>query len=98
MTSAPKTVHMYPPPPEFDNDDIDLAQLLGILIENRWLIAAITLLTLAVGGYKSFTETPMYEVDNLLQVEEDDVSALGNLDAASLFDEYTSVNAEIQIL
>ena len=98
MTGAPKTVHMYPPPPEFDNDDIDLAELLGILIENRWLIAAIILLTLAVGGYKSFTEAPMYEVDNLLQVEEDNASPLGNLDAASIFDEYTSVNAEIQIL
>ena len=98
MTGAPKTVHMYPPQPEFDNDDIDLAELLGILIENRWLIAAITLLTLAVGGYKSFTGVPTYEVDNLLQVEEDDASPLGNLDAASIFDEYTSVNAEIQIL
>ena len=98
MTSAPKTVHMYPPQPEFDNDDIDLAELLGILIENRWLIVAITLLTLAVGGYKSFTEAPTYEVDNLLQVEESDASPLGNLNAASIFDEYTSVNAEIQIL
>lgn len=98
MTGAPKTVHMYPPPPEFDNDDIDLAELLGTLIENRWLIVAITLLTLAAGGYKSFTEAPMYEVDNLLQVEKDDTSPLGNLDAASIFDEHTSVNAEIQIL
>lgn len=98
MTGAPKTVHMYPPPPEFDNDDIDLAELLGILIENRWLIVAITLLTLAVGGYKSFTDAPIYEVDNLLQVEEDSAGPLGNLDAVSLFDEHTSVNAEIQIL
>lgn len=98
MTGAPKTVHMHPPAPEFDNDDIDLAELLGILIENRWLIAAITLLTLAVGGYQSFTDVPTYEVDNLLQVEEDGAGPLGNLDAVSLFDEYTSVNAEIQIL
>ena len=98
MTGAPKTVHMHPPSPEFDNDDIDLAELLGILIENRWLIAAITLLTLTVGGYKSFTEAPIYKVDNLLQVEEGDASRLGNLDAASIFDESTSVNAEIQIL
>ena len=98
MTDAPKTVHMYPPPPEFDNDDIDLAKLLGILIENRWLIAAITLLTLAVGGYKSFTEVPVYEVENLLQIEKSDSSLLSNLDAASMFNEYASINAEIQIL
>ena len=98
MTGAPKTVHMYPPPPEFDGNDIDLGGLLGILIENRWLIVAATLVGLAIGGYKSFTEVPVYKVDSLLQIEEDKAGPLGNLDAALMFGEYTSANAEIQIL
>ncbi len=89
---------MYQPPPDFDDEDINLGDLLGVLIENRWLIIAITLVALLIGGYKSFTAIPIYRADGLLQVEENNTSPLANLDVASMLEEYTPVNAEIEIL
>ena len=70
MTMPPKEIRMYQPTPEFDEDDIDLGDLIGVLIENRWLIIAITILALLIGGYKAFTAVPVYQADGLLQVEE----------------------------
>ena len=40
---------MYQPQPDADDETIDLADLLGVVIENRWLIIAITLVALLVG-------------------------------------------------
>jgi len=98
VTGVPKQVHMYQPAPDFDDDEINIGDLLGVLIENRWLIVAITLLALAVGFYKSFTAVPIYRADGLLQVEENNTSPLANLDVASMLEDYTPVNAEIQII
>ena len=55
MTGVPATIRMYQPTPDFDDEDINLGDLLGVLIENRWLIIAVTLVALLIGGYKSFT-------------------------------------------
>ncbi len=89
---------MYQPTPDFDDEEINLGDLLGVLIENRWLIIAITFVALLVGGYKSFTAVPIYRADGLIQVEENNSSPLANLNAASMLEEYTPVNAEIEIL
>ncbi len=69
MTDMP-TKPMYQPTPDIDDEEIDLGDLLGVLIENRWLIIAITLVALLIGGYKAFTAVPIYQADGLLQVEE----------------------------
>ncbi len=60
----------YQPPPDMDDDEIDLGDLLGVLVENRWLILAVTAFSLVIGGYKAFTAVPIYRADGLLQVEE----------------------------
>jgi tyrosine-protein kinase Etk/Wzc len=87
----------YQPSPDIDDDEIDLGDLLGVLIENRWLIIAITALSLFIGGYKAFTAVPIYRADGLLQVEEKS-GGLSNLDVTSMLDDYTPVNAEMEIL
>ena len=98
MTGVPGEIRTYPPTPDFDDEEINLGDLIGVFIENRWLIVAITLVALMIGGYKSFTAVPIYLADGLLQVEENSTSPLGSLDVASMLDEYTPVNAEIEIL
>ncbi len=81
----------------FNDEEINLGDLIGVLIENRWLIIGITLVAMLIGGYKAFTAVPVYRADGLLQVEEK-TSGLANLDVTSMLQDYTPVNAEMEIL
>jgi tyrosine-protein kinase Etk/Wzc len=80
-----------------DEEELDLGDLLGVVIENRWLIAAITAFALLIGGYKAFTAVPIYQADGLLQVEEKS-PGLMNLEVTAMLEDYAPVNAEIEIL
>ena len=83
--------------PGVDEEEINLGDLLGVVIENRWLIASITIAALLVGAYNAYTAVPEYQADGLLQVEEK-YSGLSNLDVSSMLQDYAPVNAEIEIL
>jgi tyrosine-protein kinase Etk/Wzc len=83
--------------PDADEEELDLGDLLGVIIENRWLIIGITVAAILIGAFRAFTAVPIYQADGLLQVEEKK-SGLANLDVATMMDDYTPVNAEIQIL
>jgi tyrosine-protein kinase Etk/Wzc len=97
MTSAPHDVRTYAPEPEIYDDEIDLGDLIGVLIENRWLILIITLASFLLGLTYTFVATPIYKADALIQVEEKK-SGLGDLDINALFEGDTSTTAEIEIL
>ena len=83
--------------PDAEEDELDLGELIGVVIENRWLIAAITAAALIVGAYKAFTAVPIYRADGLLQVEEQS-QGLTNLDVTTMLEDYTPVNAEMEII
>ena len=89
---------MNPPIPDIEEDEISLGDLLGVLIENRWLILAIMLVALIIGGFKAYTAVPIYKTDGLLQVEEKSNGGLGNLEMAMYFEQYVPVAAEIEII
>jgi len=97
LSAVVDEAHVYQSAPEFDEEEIDLGELLGVLIENRWLIIAVTLAALLIGGFKAFTATPIYQADGLLQVEEKK-SDIADLDINGLFEGNTPVSAEIEIL
>jgi tyrosine-protein kinase Etk/Wzc len=88
---------LYNAPPDADEDEIDLGSLLGVVIENRWLIIGITVMSLLVGAYKAFTAVPIYQADGLLQVEEK-YSGLGTLESSMMYEYISPVNTEIEIL
>jgi tyrosine-protein kinase Etk/Wzc len=83
--------------PDVEEDELNLGDLIGVVIENRWLIIGITAIAILIGGLRAFTAVPIYQADGLLQVEEKK-SGLANLDVATMMDDYTPVNAEIEIL
>ena len=83
--------------PDVDEEDLNLSDLIGVIIENRWLIIGITLAVLIFGAYRAFTAVPIYQADGLLQVEEKS-SGLANLDVTTMLNDYAPVNAEIEIL
>jgi tyrosine-protein kinase Etk/Wzc len=82
---------------DVEEAEFNLSDLLGLAIENRWLIIGITVAAMLLGGYKAFTAVPIYKADGLLQVEEKS-SGLANLDVNTMFSDFAPVNAEIEIL
>jgi tyrosine-protein kinase Etk/Wzc len=83
--------------PDVEEGEVNLGELIGVVIENRWLIIGITFVALMIGAYRAFTAVPIYRADGMLQVEEKS-SGLSNLDAASMLEDRSPVNAEIEIL
>jgi len=85
--------------PPNDDDEINLVEYWDIVIDNRWLIAAVTAIALAVGGAYAFLAKPVYESNLLIQVEDPASAAKSFLgEAAALFDVKTPATAEIEII
>jgi len=85
------------PIPDAREDEIALSDLLGILIESRWLIIATTTVFFLLGVTYAFVATPIYQADGLLQVEEKK-RGFGDLDFNAMFEGDTLVSAEMEIL
>jgi uncharacterized protein involved in exopolysaccharide biosynthesis len=83
--------------PDANEEELNLGDLLGVLIENRWLIFGITLVAFLIGGYQAYTAVPIYQADGLLQVEEK-YSGLSGFESSSMYEYYSPVNTEIEIL
>jgi len=97
MNQNPPYVPVAAPQPQ--DDEIDLVNYLDVLVANRWMIAAITLVVMLLGAAYAFLARPVFQADILVQVEDtpgDAKSLLG--DVSSLFDVKTQAAAEIEIL
>ncbi|RYF71442.1 MAG: tyrosine protein kinase, partial [Comamonadaceae bacterium] len=86
------------PLPE-DDDGINLVEYWDIVVDNRWLVAGVLALALAIGGAYAFTARPVFESNLMIQVE-DSVGNTKNLlgEAAGLLDVKTATSAELEIL
>ncbi len=97
LTSPPTTPAFASPPA---GDDIDLGHYLDVLLANKWLIAAITVMVLAAGTAYALMARPIYEADVLLQVE--DIAEGGGkgglAETGGLFDVKTPASGEIEII
>jgi len=67
MSIALNNGPLYNAAPDVDEEEINLGELLGVVIENRWMIASIAVLALFFGAFKAYTEIPVYRADGLLQ-------------------------------
>ncbi len=82
------------------NDEIDLRELLGALLEGRWIIAATLVGALILGIFYALIAAPVYEADALVQVETEGNSvnaALGDV-AQLLGSGEMPVTAELEIV
>ena len=80
-------------------DEIDLSQIFGMLLENRLLIASITGLFFLLAVFYSLLSSPVYKVDAVIQIEQQQ-SALGGMDELDtlLGGESSSADTEIEIM
>lgn len=82
-----------------DDDVINLSEWIDILIDRKWMIAAVTALALVLGVAYALMSTPIYQSNLLIQVEDAAPDAKGFLgEASSLFDVKTPATGEIQVI
>ena len=81
-----------------DDDEIDLGRLFGLLLGNKWLIAAITAAFMICGVIYAVLSTPIYQADALLQVEKKSsgIPALGEM--SEMFATESEAATEIEIM
>jgi tyrosine-protein kinase Etk/Wzc len=82
-------------------DDISLAAILDVLLDNRRLICLVTLAFIVIGALYAFLGKPVYKADILVQVEDNSPSAAASnvlADMSSMFDLKSTAPAEIEIL
>lgn len=82
-----------------DSDVIDLGKLLGLLLDSKWLIVAVTTFFAIVGVAYALLATPIYKADALLQVEtkSSGMSALVG-DMGDMFSSESSATTEVEII
>lgn len=83
-----------------DDDRIDLLGLLDIVLEQKKIIAAVTLAAMTLGSGYVMTAAPIFEANTLIQIEDSKGSPISALmgEAANMFDIKSSATAEIEIL
>lgn len=96
-TKQPTAAYGINHEPGYD-DDIDLRQLLGTLINGRFIIALVTASCVLLGLLFSELSTPIYKADALIQYEDSAPSIPGLDDMATMFSAESSSLAEIQII
>lgn len=83
-------------------DEIDLRKLVAVLFDGKWWIAGITALALVLGLLYAFLATPIYSVNAMLQIQQQNSALSGltgsNSALSSLFGASTQAQAEIQIM
>lgn len=81
-------------------DEIDLRYILSILLDNRWIIAACTIIGISIAAFYLWITHPVYRADMLIQIEKKQggISAIAGMD--QFFNQgkgYGASDAEIEI-
>ena len=81
-----------------DDDEIDLGELLGILIDGKWLIILVTLTFFFFGIAKAILDSPVYKADAMLQVNEQSQTLAGLDPLTGILDKKMPILAEIEVI
>ena len=79
-------------------DEIDLSELIGTLIEAKWLISIIAGLFLVAGVFYALVATPIYQADAVLQIEEKSGGMPGLGDLSDMLTTDALAATEIEII
>ena len=88
-----------PPVATVAEDEVELGHYFEALVAQKWLIAAIALVVLAIGVVYAALQRPVYESNLLIQVEDTEGASKTFLaEATSAFDVKTPSSAEMEII
>jgi tyrosine-protein kinase Etk/Wzc len=79
-------------------DEIDLGELLGVLIDGKWLIILFMFIFFFFGVAKAFLESPVYRADAMLQINENAQTLAGLETLTDLFEKKMPIMAEIEVI
>jgi tyrosine-protein kinase Etk/Wzc len=79
-------------------NEVDLSELLGTLIEAKWLISIIAGVFLVGGVFYALIATPIYQADAVLQIEEKSGGMPGLGDLSDMLTTDTLAATEIEII
>jgi tyrosine-protein kinase Etk/Wzc len=97
-TPPPRGVRTAPPPGPDAEDQLEIGQLVGTVLEKRWLILAATLLLASASAVYAFTATPVFRADALVQVETKSSGLEGLAELTDMFSQTTPAEAEIELI
>ena len=81
-----------------DDDEINLLELLGTLLEGKWLIFLFMLIAVGLAFIYAFGQQSIYKADALLQVESKTAAVPGIEELAGFGGDDTSVSAELELI
>lgn len=83
-----------------EGEGLAVGEIVAVVMEHRWLIAAVTSAFLMLGVAYSFVAKPTYKADGLIQVEEKSTGGMSAVlkDLGPLLGDSTTVSAEQEIL
>jgi tyrosine-protein kinase Etk/Wzc len=93
-------VIMPTPAPIEQNEETDLVEYWDIILDNRWLIAAVIVIALGLGIAYALMARPVFETNLLIQVEDVTNSSTNMLGDSpqSLFEVKSQATAEMEII
>jgi tyrosine-protein kinase Etk/Wzc len=94
------TTQQTRPTSDNSSDEIDLGKLLGILLDAKWLIVAVTFFFAVAGVAIALLSTPIYKADALIQIEQKSSGGISAMvgDMGELFSQESSATTEIEII
>jgi tyrosine-protein kinase Etk/Wzc len=86
--------------PAEDEQGINLLEYWDLIVDNRWLVTAVFVTAVLLGGAYAVVARPVYEANLLIQVEDNAGNAKDLLGpaAANLFDGKSATSAELEII
>ena len=81
-----------------EDDSIDLGELLGLLMDGKWLVILVTFTVFAMGIAKAFLDTPVYKVDVMLQIQEKSRPMAGLEPLTDILGSKIPVMAEVELI
>ncbi|WP_068804591.1 polysaccharide biosynthesis tyrosine autokinase [Thauera phenolivorans] len=80
------------------DDFINLGEIIGVLLDNKWLIAGVTAAFVVVGAGYATLATPIYRADALIQVEKKSGGIPGLSDLGDMLGAESKAVTEIELL
>ena len=80
------------------DDEVNFSELLNTILDGRWLILIVMLITIFLGVGKILIDDRIYKTDAMLQVQEKSQSVMGIEPLADMFGSKLPVMAEIEII